>query len=146
MNYKFTGFSPKANSVINYAITQASALGHSYIGSEHLLLGLIKESGGMAGMLLRQRGVSEEEVREKLVETVGKGVRSNLTPDDFTPRGKRILEIALLESRLTVQERKQEIRQPLRARFPNNLAPVQNTSSGCYSRRARAMLSVYCVW
>ena len=101
MNYKFTGFSPKANSVINYAITQASALGHSYIGSEHLLLGLIKESGGMAGMLLRQRGVSEEEVREKLVETVGKGVRSNLTPDDFTPRGKRILEIALLESRLT---------------------------------------------
>lgn len=68
MNYKFTGFSPKANSVINYAIAQASALGHSYIGSEHLLLGLIKESGGMAGMLLRQRGVSEEEVREKLVE------------------------------------------------------------------------------
>lgn len=101
MNYKFTGFSPKANSVINYAIAQASALGHSYIGSEHLLLGLIKESGGMAGMLLRQRGVSEEEVREKLVETVGKGVRSNLTPDDFTPRGKKILEIALLESRLT---------------------------------------------
>ena len=50
--YKFTGFSTKANNAINLALLSAEQMGHTYVGSEHLLLGLLRESTGVAAMLM----------------------------------------------------------------------------------------------
>lgn len=99
MSFKFNNYTQKANNVVNLAILQASTLGHTYIGSEHLLLGLLKEGGGVAFTVLIRRGVSEDMVKAKLIQTVGKGIKSNLTPGDFTPRCKHILETAITEGR-----------------------------------------------
>ncbi len=74
-------------------------LGHTYIGSEHLLLGLLMEGSGVAYTVLKKFAVSEEHVRDLLIKTVGRGIRSTLSPADLTPRCKRILEQALLMSR-----------------------------------------------
>ena len=56
--YKFTGFGTKANNAINFAVLSAEQLGHTYVGSEHLLLGLLREEGGVAAILLGQKGVA----------------------------------------------------------------------------------------
>lgn len=98
--FKFNGFTPKANAAINCAIDEASALGHTYIGSEHLLLGLLSEGSGVAFTVMQKSDVSAEKVRELLVKTVGKGIRSVLTPSDITPRCKRILELSLMQARM----------------------------------------------
>lgn len=98
--FKFTGFSAKANVAVNLAIAQASALGHTYVGSEHLLIGLLEEPSGTAGVALRSRGINPVKVQQKLIETVGRGIRTQLTPDNFTPRCKKILEGALTETRI----------------------------------------------
>lgn len=55
--FKFSGFTSKANTAVNAALSQASALGHTYVGSEHLLLGLLEEESGVAANILRGRGV-----------------------------------------------------------------------------------------
>lgn len=99
--FKFNGFTPKANTAINCAIDEAAALGHTYIGSEHLLLGLLAEGSGAAFITLQLGGVQAAQVRELLVKTVGRGVRSTLTPADITPRCKRILEASLMQVRLS---------------------------------------------
>ena len=99
--FKFNGFTPKANTAVNCAIDEAAALGHTYIGSEHLLLGLLTEGSGAAFITLKLGGVQPAKVRDLLVKTVGRGVRSSLTPADITPRCKRILEGALMQARLS---------------------------------------------
>ncbi len=99
--FKFNGFTPKANTAVNCAIDEAAALGHTYIGSEHLLLGLLTEGSGAAFITLQLGGVQPAKVRDLLVKTVGRGVRSSLTPADITPRCKRILEGALMQARLS---------------------------------------------
>ena len=98
--FKFNGFTQKANTAINCAIEEASVLGHTYIGSEHLLLGLMGEGSGVGFTVLQKSGVTVERVRELLIKTVGKGIRSVLTPADLTPRCKRILEQSLMQSRI----------------------------------------------
>ena len=55
--YRFNYFTEKANHVINLAITSAEELGHNYIGSEHLLLGILKEDAGLGAQALRESGV-----------------------------------------------------------------------------------------
>ena len=97
--FLFDGFTEKANKALNLAIAVASQLGHTYIGSEHILFGLVAEGSGMAATLLAKKNVTKEIVEEKLETTIGKGVPSHVTPADFTPRTKRILEMAIAESR-----------------------------------------------
>ena len=97
--YMFNGFTEKANRALNLGIQSAQELGHTYIGSEHLLLGLLQEKSSLAYAVLTQKGVSFEDIQEKLIENVGKGMESQLSPSDFTPRCKRILETAILEAR-----------------------------------------------
>lgn len=92
--YRFQGFTPKANSAINYAIQQASQLGHTYVGSEHLLLGLLRENSGVAYVVLTQKKISADSVIQLLVRTVGKGMETTLTLEDLTERSKRILRSA----------------------------------------------------
>ncbi len=97
--FLFDGFTEKANRALNLAIAVASQLGHTYIGSEHILYGLAAEESGVAAVLLGKKNVTKEMVQEKLETTVGRGVPSHVTPSDFTPRTKRILEMAITESR-----------------------------------------------
>ncbi|MDO4379486.1 MAG: ATP-dependent Clp protease ATP-binding subunit [Clostridia bacterium] len=93
--YKFTGFTEKANRALNSAIEVAENLGHTYIGSEHLLMGLVREDNGAATTLLLSRGVTAQKVEELIKSTVGVGIPTVLTPDDFTPRCKHIIELSV---------------------------------------------------
>ena len=99
--FKFTGFTQKANNAVNAAIAQASSLGHTYVGSEHLLCGLLREGSVMAYAQMRKSGASCEAITAKLLETVGRGSRTELSPENFTPKARRILENALMESKLS---------------------------------------------
>ena len=101
--YKFTGFSTKANNAINLALLSAEQMGHTYVGSEHLLLGLLRESTGVAAMLMTQKGLRYDEAMSQVEGMVGKGILSALTPGDLSVRCKRILENALLEARISGQ-------------------------------------------
>lgn len=67
--------SPRIKQALEYAFAASRELGHSYIGPEHLLLGLLKEDEGMAGDILRKYGLTEESLRQKIVKVVGKGAQ-----------------------------------------------------------------------
>ncbi len=98
MRYEFNGFTEKANAAINYAINEAEKLGHTYVGTEHLLLGLLC-TDGIAATLLQSEGVTKENVEKLLIGTIGRGVPTRLTPDHLTPRANRILQNAIIDSR-----------------------------------------------
>ncbi len=95
MRYNFKGFTEKANEALNQAIICAGKMGHTYVGSEHLLLGLLKVGSGVAATLLNKYSVTSEKIEELLSATVGTGTPGELTPDYFTPRAKRVLEVAM---------------------------------------------------
>ncbi len=97
--YKFNGFTDKANQALNYAIEAAQELGHTYIGSEHLLIGLLEEDSGAAAQILEEKGISAERIAEELEKTVGRGNPTVLSPDQLTPRAKRIIEMAISTAR-----------------------------------------------
>lgn len=97
--YKFTGFTEKANTALNIAVETAEDLGHTYIGSEHLLIGLLRDTGGVACVALAGRGVTAAQVEELMRKTIGVGAPTVLSPADLTPRCKRIIELAILEAR-----------------------------------------------
>ncbi|MEI7502826.1 MAG: Clp protease N-terminal domain-containing protein [Paludibacter sp.] len=97
--YKFNGFTEKANKAINLSIETAMEFGHTYIGSEHLLIGLLREGSGVAASVLEARNVTAEIIEKLLERTVGKGGPTNLTPDDMTPRAKKIIEISIGSAR-----------------------------------------------
>ena len=96
--YNFTGFTEKANLALNKAVTVAEDLGHTYIGSEHILLGLLDSTESVAGKLLFIKGVTYRKVYEMIKIGVGAGLPTELTPSDFTPRSKHIIESALVLS------------------------------------------------
>ncbi len=93
--YKFTGFTENANRAMNYAIENAQLLGHTYIGTEHILLGLLQENSGVAYAALESAGVSFGAVENKIREQIGAGSTSRLTVNDLTPRSKRVIQTAL---------------------------------------------------
>ncbi len=93
--YKFTGFTEKANRALNSAIESAEDLGHTYIGSEHLLMGLLKEDSASAASTLVSKRVTSARVEELIKRTVGVGIPTVLSPDDFTPRCKHIIESSI---------------------------------------------------
>ncbi len=97
--YKFTGFTEKANTALNSAIKTAEGMGHTYVGSEHLLAGLLNSDGGVACLALNSRGIISEDVENVLRSTVGIGTPTVLVPDDFTPRLKYIVELAIAAAR-----------------------------------------------
>ncbi len=95
MIYKFTN---KAKKVIEIANDISVELGHNYIGTEHILYGLVKEGEGIAAKVLNNRGITEEKVRVKIEEILGRGREIKETLG-FTPRTKRVLENAFLEAK-----------------------------------------------
>jgi len=79
--------SPRVKNVFELAFQAAQELGHSYIGPEHLLVGLIEEEDGMAGDLLRKYGLSPQAVRQKIIKVVGKGAQEGrVEPQSTTPQ------------------------------------------------------------
>lgn len=95
----FSNFTEKARIAISEAHDAAAEMGHNYIGSEHLLLGLIREGSGVASQALGKGGVTEEKVVEKINEYIGVG--TPLSQDvqlPLTPRSKRLLEISAYEA------------------------------------------------
>ena len=95
MVYKFTN---KAKKVIEIANDISIELGHNYIGTEHILYGLAKEGDGIAAKVLNNKGVTEEKIKAKIEELLGKGdeIKESL---GFTPRTKKVLENAFLEAK-----------------------------------------------
>ncbi len=96
--YNFKGFTQKANDALNIAISQASSMGHTYIGTEHLLLGLALEGSGVAAVVLKSSGLSSDELTTLIRNSVGVGNVTSLSPDDFTPRSKRVMQNAVMYS------------------------------------------------
>ena len=95
MKYNFNGFTSKANEALNYAISSAENLGHTYVGSEHLLLGLLKLSSGVAFAVLNKNGVTADKIEELMRSEIGFGTPTKLSPDYFTPRAKNAIETAM---------------------------------------------------
>ena len=94
----FERFTDRARRVIVLAQEEARALQHNYIGTEHLLLGLIREGEGIAAKALASKGVTLEDTRKQVEEMIGKG---NATPGGhipFTPHAKQVLELSLREA------------------------------------------------
>ena len=85
-------FTQKAQSALNKSLLAAGELGHTYVGSEHILIGLTEERDSAAARLLDGKGVSPERVRDAVIELAGVGIRTAVSPADMTPRTKRILE------------------------------------------------------
>ena len=95
MIYKFTN---KAKKVIEIANDISVEFGHNYIGTEHILYGLVKEGEGIAAKVLNNKGITDEKVKVKIEEILGIGrdIKETL---GFTPRTKRVLENAFLEAK-----------------------------------------------
>src|SRR5580658_10249457 len=94
----FERFTDRARRVLVLAQEEARLLNHSFIGTEHLLLGLIHEGDGLAAKTLESLGISLEAVRAKVADTIGPaGVAPTGSPP-FTPRAKKVLELALREA------------------------------------------------
>ena len=96
--YQFKGFTQKANKAINIALQEASNMGHTYVGTEHLLLGLIEEGTGVAYTVLTDNKITSDEYREKIETSTGIGSKTVLTPEDLTPRTKRVMQMAMVIS------------------------------------------------
>jgi ATP-dependent Clp protease ATP-binding subunit ClpC len=96
----FEKFTDRARRVIVLAQEEARMLDHNYIGTEHLLLGLIHEGHGVAARALESLGVSLEAVRQNVEETIGRGQEALSGHIPFTPRAKKVLELSLRESQL----------------------------------------------
>ena len=94
----FERFTERARQVVVLAQDEARALGHNYIGTEHLLLGLLREEDGLAARVLETLDVTVEEVRAQVALIVGQGDEVKTGQIPFTPRAKRVLEIALREA------------------------------------------------
>ncbi len=92
--YRFNYFTQNANEALNHAIKCAESLGHNYIGSEHILLGLTKINDSIASSILDSKGIDDEVVENFIRETVGVGTPAKLSPDDFSPRSKKVLDVA----------------------------------------------------
>ena len=101
--YRFKRFTEKAGVALNGAIDAARELGHTYVGTEHLVLGLLREGSGVAAVALASRGVTALRYARRLMEVENGGARSVLTPDDFTPRAIAAMESALTQAAMARQ-------------------------------------------
>jgi ATP-dependent Clp protease ATP-binding subunit ClpC len=95
----FERFTDRARRVVVLAQEEARLLNHNYIGTEHILLGLIHEGEGVAAKALQLLEISLEAVRAEVEETIGPGIQTPTGHIPFTPRAKRVLELALGEAR-----------------------------------------------
>jgi len=94
----FKRFTVQARQVVVRGQEEARALGHDYMGTEHLLLGLLSEGESVAAQALRQAGIALDDVRVEIVQIAGHGEDALQGRIPFTPRAKKVMELALRES------------------------------------------------
>ena len=94
----FERFTERARQVVVLAQEEARGLKHNYIGTEHILLGLVREEQGVAARVLESSGVTVERIREQVVRVVGRGEELSAVQIPFTPRAKHVFELALREA------------------------------------------------
>lgn len=99
MSDKLDRFTKRARQALVFAQEEAHQLGHRWIGTEHLLLGLLREEQGIACKVLTQMGVSIDQVRRMVAETLGQADQVLASPIELAPRTKRVLELAMDEAR-----------------------------------------------
>jgi ATP-dependent Clp protease ATP-binding subunit ClpC len=95
----FEGFTDRARRVVVLAQEEARVLNHNYIGTEHLLLGLLGEAEGVAARALESMGISGAAVRQQVEVIIGQGEHAPAGHIPFTPRAKKVLELADREAR-----------------------------------------------
>ena len=93
----FERFTDRARRVIVLAQEEARELNHNYMGTEHILLGLIKEGEGVAAKALESMGINLEDVRREVIDIIGHGTQPVTGHIPFTPRAKKVLELSLRE-------------------------------------------------
>ena len=91
----FNGFTDKAVRAVNAAIAAAMSFGHSYVGSEHLLYGLVSDESSPSAVCLKKYNIGKNEVLGRLESLVGKGVPTRLSASDLTPRSRRLMDSAV---------------------------------------------------
>ncbi len=101
--YRFKRFTEKANTALRLAMESAAEMGHTYVGTEHVLLGLLKEGSGVAAVVLGGRGITAAEYARRLLEAESRGSASTLTVEDFTPRAKAAMDNALAQAAMAGQ-------------------------------------------
>ena len=99
MNDKFEKFTERARKVLSLAQDEAQRFNHNYIGTEHLLLGLVREGDGVAAKVLANLGVELQKVRSAVEFIIGRGDRIVLGEIGLTPRSKKVIELAVDEAR-----------------------------------------------
>ena len=92
--FRIEGFTEKANKAVNLAVQSAEEMGQSYVGTEHILLGLAKEGTGVAAEALKSSGLDAAALEQRIRKT-GSGYPTKLSPNAFTPRTKRLLQTAV---------------------------------------------------
>jgi Clp amino terminal domain, pathogenicity island component len=98
-NDRFDKFTERARRVLTLAQEEARSFNHNYIGTEHLLLGLIREGGGVAAKVLRSLGVELDTVRSQVEFIIGRGERMIVGEIGLAPRAKKVIELAVDEAR-----------------------------------------------
>jgi ATP-dependent Clp protease ATP-binding subunit ClpA len=99
MNGTFEKFTNRARIVMTLAQDEAQRLGHNYMGTEHLLLGLVREGEGIAALALKEMGVSLKDARGAVLHIIGHGDRIVAGEIGLTPRAKKVIELAVDEAR-----------------------------------------------
>ena len=95
----FERFTDRARRSVVLAQEEARGLGHTWVGTEHLLLGVIREGDGVAAKALQAMGISLDRVRQRVEEIIGAGPQPSPSgPIPFTPRAKKVLELSLREA------------------------------------------------
>ena len=91
-------FTERAKNVFSLAHEAAATMGHGYVGSEHILLGILRDNGGAAAKALRMSGIDAELISDAIEKYVGRGESGSTTVQGLTPRAKRIIELAYSEA------------------------------------------------
>jgi ATP-dependent Clp protease ATP-binding subunit ClpC len=99
MPSRFEKFSERARRVLTSAQEEAQNLNHNYIGTEHILLGLIREEEGVAAKVLTNIGISLTKIRSAVEFIIGRGEKASTGEIGLTPRAKRVIELAIDEAR-----------------------------------------------
>ncbi len=94
----FTGFSEKANTALNNAVHFAEDMGHTYVGSEHILAGLLKDPSSVAGVILSSKRLTFADFSDVLRNDTGAGIPTSLTDSDITPRAGQIIRNAMADA------------------------------------------------
>ena len=99
MSSRFEKFTERARKVLTLSQEEAQRFNHNYIGTEHILLGLIREGDGVAAKVLTGLGLELDRIRQAVESSMGRGERTVSGEVGLTPRAKRVIELAVDEAR-----------------------------------------------